>query len=92
MRRAPFKLLLLIIVGAAVWGALLFASSSDNVKVVSLERNMSKNQTDLHNRDCFITGLNQKNKRVSGYAPSSFCSSVKAGDTVIIKDGIVTRK
>lgn len=92
MRSGSWRIVLLVALAAAVWGALLFASSANNVKVISLERHMNKVQTDLNDRDCYITGTSQSNKRVSGYAPSSFCSSVKIGDTVVIKDNIVTRK
>lgn len=92
MRRGSFRFLVLVILGAAVLGGLLFAASSNNVKVVSLGRQMNKFQTELQDRDCYITGLDRNNKKVSGYAPSSFCSSVKIGDTVVIKDGEVTGK
>lgn len=92
MKRGLWKASLLVVTITAVFGALLFASSADNVKVISMERHMNKIQTGLNDRDCYITGLSQSNKRVSGYAPSSFCSSVKIGDTVVIKENIVTRK
>ena len=92
MRRAPLKFMLLVIGALAVWGALLVMSSNDLVTVVSAERNMNANQDDLQSRDCYITALTKKKTRVSGYAPSSYCASVKAGDKVIIKDGFVIRK
>lgn len=92
MKRGSIRFIVLTVLGAAIWGGLLFASSGNNVKVTGLERQMNKVQTDLQERDCYITGLDRNNKPVSGYAPSSFCSSVSVGDTVVIKDGIVTRK
>jgi hypothetical protein len=92
MRRASFKLVLLVCAVLAIWGALLTYSSVNHVTVTSLDRHMNKNQADLQSRDCFITALTYDKKRVSGYAPSSFCSSVKIGDKVVIKDGYVTQK
>lgn len=91
-RRASLKPALLILLALAVWGALLVVSSNNYVKVISLERHMSMNQSDLKSRDCYITALTKDNKRVSGYAPSSYCTSVEIGDSVVIKDGFVTKK
>jgi hypothetical protein len=92
MRRASLRFVLLICGVAAVFGVLLMFASTDNVTVVSLERHMAKQQNDLKSRDCYITAVTSTKKRVAGYAPSSYCSSVKIGDTVVIKDGYVTRK
>lgn len=92
MRRVSLRAVLLVCAALAIFGALLLFASANNVTVVGLERHMNKNQTDLQSRDCYITALTKENKRVAGYAPSSFCSSVKIGDTVVIKDGFVTHK
>ena len=92
MRRVPFKILLLVVVAVAVWGTLLMSSTSNNATVLTVERHMNKNQNDLKSRDCYITGLTKEKKHVAGYAPSSFCTSVKKGDTVVIEDGYVVRK
>jgi hypothetical protein len=84
---------MLLVIGAlAVWGALLVMSSNEFVTVVSAERHMTMNQDDLQSRDCYITALTKTKTQVSGYAPSSFCSSVRIGDKVVIKDGYVIRK
>jgi hypothetical protein len=92
MRRASYRVVLLVCGALAVWGALLVVSSANYVTVVSVERHMNVNQDDLKSRDCYITAITKDKRRVSGYAPSSFCSSVKAGDMVVIKDGYVTQK
>lgn len=92
MKRASWRVVLLVCGIVAVWGALLMFSSANNVTVVSSERHISKQKNDLKSRDCYITGVNSNKKLVSGYGPSSFCSSVKTGDTVVIKDGYVTHK
>lgn len=92
MRRASFKVVLLIFAALAVFGTLLMTSSANYVTVVSMERHIAKSQSDLQSRDCYITAVTNEKKRVSGYGPSSFCSSVKKGDKVVIKDGFVTKK
>lgn len=84
--------MLLIFAALAVLGALLISSSASYVTVVSMERHIAKSQSDLQSRDCYITAVTTEKKKVSGYGPSSFCSSVKKGDKVVIKEGFVTKK
>lgn len=92
MRRTPFKTLLLVVGAAVIWGILLISAHENYVTVVKVERNMSKSGSSLQNHDCLITAKTDNNKRMSGYGPSSYCTSLKAGDKIIIENGSVTRK
>ena len=76
---------------AAVIGVLIVLTTANNVTVIRLERNMEMSQSGMDNKDCHITGFTPEHNLVSGYGPSSYCTSVKVGDTVTIRDGVVTK-
>lgn len=92
MKRAPLRVIFLVIGAVAIWGALLFFAAASQVTVVSTERHISQGQKDFHQRDCYVVAKDSQSKKVTGYGPSSFCTSLKKGDKITIKDGFVTKK
>lgn len=92
-RRASRTAIVATSIGAcAVIGACLFTAANSYSTVVLVERHMNRQMTDLDEKDCYIKATTSDDKLVSGYGPSSYCYSIKIGDDVLIKDGVVSKR